>query len=469
MTPPVLGYAVVLIGVLPLLVWRLHRWSNGLKTLHSGMRRLSQGTPLKPMAVGGEDEIAYLLLGFNEMASRLMSSKAALIDANAHLEHKVEERTQALNTANQSLAQKNVELAQVTETALRFTDDVAHEFRTPLTVVMEFAEIIAEGLSGPVSEKQAEHLQVIIGATGDLATLVDDFLDSGKLRARTLRVDRRSHTVDEILDSAWPILETRSLGRRLTLLRKVESDLPTVFADIEKVRRTLVNLVVNAIKFSPQDSTVVIDAHSGPHGGVELSVIDQGPGMTHEEVSKLFARFDQGHQGKQADSKGFGLGLNIVRQLVALNLGTVSVKSEVKKGSVFSFTLPPDDSMEVLRWFLQRAEERECDTVSALRVSLGDSSEREDMMRVLSSSLYSQDLQLCNPADGTLLLVGESSKPDRWRERLIHLIQDHARPAASEMSVPQIELVGTWTVASAGDPLQSILASSELLETQCHV
>lgn len=464
------GAVFVGLIMLPLAYRRFRRWTRGLGTLHAAIRRLGQGAIPKPVPVGGEDEVAYLLLAFNDMAGRLLGSQRALIEANADLERRVNLRTEELHAANSELNVKNAELAQVTETALRFTDDVAHEFRTPLTVVMEFASIIADGLGGQVTDKQAEYLQFIIGASGDLANLVDDFLDSSKLRARTLRVDRRPHSVAEIIDSAWPMLESRAVGKKVSLKRRIDADAPAVFADIDKARRALVNLVVNAIKFSKSQGCVTIDAHRLGSGGVQFSVIDEGPGMTPDEVSTLFDRFRQGQQGRHGQSKGFGLGLNIVRDLVAINFGTMDVKSTVGAGSTFSFALPPDDMQAVLEWYVRRTAERDVQTVvTALKASHGGEgrADVEELQRFLASTIHSNDLQL-NCDDGrSIIVIGECIEPDHWRDRLVRESDERRTLEQGGPGPLVVEHVGTWPIGLARDRLKAAVSTNHHMEAAC--
>ncbi|KKL28503.1 hypothetical protein LCGC14_2374510, partial [marine sediment metagenome] len=115
------------------------------------------------------------------------------------------------------ISTKNRKLAQFADTAERFIDDVSHDFRSPLTVIQEFALIIADGLDGPVTPQQREHLAVITGAVGDLARMVDDLLDSSRLRAGSLRVDRRGHHVEELIGRVRPIANSKAQRKGIKL------------------------------------------------------------------------------------------------------------------------------------------------------------------------------------------------------------------------------------------------------------
>lgn len=460
---------IVALVALPLSHRMLRQWSTGLTDVHTAIRRLAQGAKPKPVPIRGDDEAGYLLLAFNDMAGKLLASRKALVDANEVLELRVAQQTRELQLANVGLEQKNAELAELTDTALRFTDDVAHEFRTPLTVIMEFASIIADQLGGPVTEKQAEYLQFIVDSSNDLAHLVDDFLDSGKLRARRLRVDRQSHTVQEILDAAWPLIEPRATSKKVSLEQRVRQHLPRVYADLDKARRTLVNLAINAIKFSKPGSPVVVSAEHSKLQGVEISIIDQGPGMTADELSNLFQRFRQGSEGERANTKGFGLGLDIVRNLVAINLGSISVSSEPGKGSTFTFGLPPDDPSTIVQWYLKRVLERDAAAhVSALRVDRGSSTDLSEIRTFIASAVYPDDVQVPCADQRSMIVVGETVEPARWRDRLLSQDEDHRRHWQVETLEPLgITQLGTWPACEA---LSGILAHAHLnpaLEATC--
>lgn len=362
-----------------------------------------------------------------------------------------------LKVANSELERKNTRLAELTDTAHRFVDDVAHEFRTPLTVIKEFTAIILDGLGGEVSSKQSEYLAFISDASRDLAGLIDDFLDSGKLRARTLRVDRCEHTVADLIGSAWPVLESRAASKNIRLECRLDPRLPTVFADAEKVRRTLVNLVVNAIKFSSRDGVVVVSAEVSDPGRVLIKVADHGPGIPADELGRLFGRFKQMMNAEHINSKGFGLGLNIVKQLVALNLGEVGVESAVGEGSIFSFTLPASRPEHIIEAIVRSTNTRSPNgMLSVIRVgSHSPATSAEDLRSFVASASQPWDVQLPWSDGKAVLVVGETSEAERWRDRLLRsaAARTDAGTAGPDLYV---EHVGTWPIAEACHTLREL-------------
>ena len=260
-----------------------------------------------------------------------------------------------LKASNDLLEQKNQRLAQLYETAQQFVENVSHEFRTPLTVIREFTSIIRDGLDGPVTPKQVEHLDKVLHRTDDLALMVDDMLDISKLEAGLLGVWRRPGRVDELIDTVHGLVKGRAESKHIQLGLSVAENLPEVFCDEDKARRVIVNLLVNAIKFTPEGGSVNLWAAVGDAADeVTIGVTDSGPGISPENLAIIFERFQQLEQNLRASTKGFGLGLNIAKELVALNLGRIHVESTVGIGSTFSFTLPRNDPQIVFARYLDR-------------------------------------------------------------------------------------------------------------------
>jgi signal transduction histidine kinase/ActR/RegA family two-component response regulator len=260
-----------------------------------------------------------------------------------------------LQAANEMLRAKNKRLAELYDTAQQFVDNVSHEFRTPLTVIREFTSIIRDGCDGPVTPKQIEHLDKVLHRTDDLALMVDDMLDISKLEAGLLGVWRRPCRVADLVANVLGQLKKRAESKAIRLSTEIPSELPQVFCDEEKAQRVLINLAVNAIKFTPDGGEVAIWARTnGDDTEIILGVTDSGPGICPDNLEIIFERFRQLETNLRSSTKGFGLGLNIAKELVSLNLGQMHVESELGKGSTFSFTLLANEQMNVFEHYLKR-------------------------------------------------------------------------------------------------------------------
>lgn len=394
---------------------------------------------------------------------------------------KIESANQELRTSAVALEEKNKKLRELTDTAHRFVDNVAHEFRTPLAVIHEFAAIINDGIGGPVTDQQREYLQFITTATRDLARMVDDFLDSSKLKTGMLRVDRRRHQVSTILDSVRSIVSSRAAAKKVELVEKVEPDLPAVFADLEKVGRVIINLAVNAVKFSPEASQILLTAKRGSDGGVQIDITDQGPGLAPHEVAVICERFKQVSDPIKTSTKGFGLGLNIAKELIWLNLGQMRIESEPGKGSTFSFSLPPDDPQIVLSHYLDLIREHAPNAnLAILDVSTaqGQSAETDDsdsaesdaeaLRCCLASVCYPTDLMFKSADGKSVIVIGATFEPDHWAHRL------HSAWAArtknnknARCSGLNTRLIGRWSHDEPRKAISSCVLGRVLEGCQC--
>lgn len=274
-----------------------------------------------------------------------------MVAERGHLITTLQEQQETLNS-------KNIKLKQLVETTHRFADNVSHEFRTPLTVIREYAALVREGLLGEVNEQQSEFMDVIIYRVDDLNRMVDDMLDSSKLEAGIMGTHRAPAEAVEIVRGPLTGLQLKAQVRGVQLSYDVPRDLPLVYCDVEKAGRVITNLAANAIKFTDdRTGKVQISAtHLEADGDVEFSVNDNGPGIVAEDLKRMYQRFQQLGTCTQSSTKGFGLGLNIARELVELNYGQIRVESTPGEGTSFYFTVPVDNWSEIIRRYCNRLE-----------------------------------------------------------------------------------------------------------------
>ncbi len=259
--------------------------------------------------------------------------------------------------AKELLKKKNQELSDLYETAHQFVDNVSHEFRTPLTVIREFSSILADGLAGDLNEEQQKYLGIVLNRTDDLGLMIDDMLDISKIEAGLLGVFRRKVTVGDIIERVRITLERKSLNFEVGLEFDIQDETCCVFCDPENIARVIINLGVNAIKFSGKNGHVKIWAMLNIAGSqIEIGVTDNGPGISTEDMQVIFDRFKQVGKITKSSTKGFGLGLNIAQELVRLNLGSMSVKSDLGSGSTFSFDIPVFNLGIIVKKYVEHIE-----------------------------------------------------------------------------------------------------------------
>ncbi len=270
------------------------------------------------------------------------------------LRYAVERRTmrQRLQRVRESLQRKTRQLSDLHQTALRFADHVSHEFRTPLTVVKEFATLVRDGLAGEVNSQQREFLAIVNDRCDDLAILVDDMLDVSKLDAGMLSVWRRKTDLGEVFAQHRPALMRKAAIKRVPLKITLAGDLPRVYCDPEKIGRVIVNLTVNAIRSSADTPAELTAEYCRDSAEVVISVRDHGPGIAPRDLASVFDRVGQVDAVWEGGNHApFGLGLHVAQELVRRNLGRIDVESRLDEGSRFSFGVPAwDPELLAPRW-----------------------------------------------------------------------------------------------------------------------
>jgi len=221
----------------------------------------------------------------------------------------------------------------------QFVASMTHELRTPIHGVQGLADVIAAGVYGPVTEKQKDACTAIKRSAQSLLTLVDDVLqltraEAGKIDARPGPVEI-AELVERVSESVSYMVGTK----KLTLETKVEKNIPTVTSDERWLAHILVNLIANAVKFTPEGGRVTVSA--GISGAeLVLCVEDTGIGIAEDDRERIFEPFRQGEKGDARGYGGVGLGLALVAKLVELLGARVELESEVGKGSTFRVLVP---------------------------------------------------------------------------------------------------------------------------------
>jgi signal transduction histidine kinase/DNA-binding response OmpR family regulator len=308
-----------------------------------------------PLAFRGEILGAMLLrttrteTGFNEeeiTMTRIIAAAGSNALRNASLYSRIENKNQQLESMNEDLQKANEELAALSQARSDFVSMVSHELRTPLTSIIGFSELLAEAHVGELTSEQDEYIRQILRKGKDLLTLINDLLDTGQLESGKLAIRYRDVDLEDVIQS---VLSTTRHVTEVTPVIKVAipDDLPAFDGDPEKITQVLVNLVTNALKFSPPASPVNITAgllegrRETDHSKlIKISVTDQGIGIPEDEKLRIFEQFFQVQSGASRSYKGAGLGLYICRSFVELHSGKIWVESEEGKGSTFNFTLP---------------------------------------------------------------------------------------------------------------------------------
>jgi two-component system phosphate regulon sensor histidine kinase PhoR len=232
------------------------------------------------------------------------------------------------------------ELRKLEGVRREFVANVSHELRTPLASIRALVETLEAGaVDDP--EVAADFLHRIVLEVDRLAELVDELLDLARLETGRVALRRESLDPRAVLDAALERLQPQIARAGLTLEREIPADLPAMSADRARVEQVMLNLVHNAIKFTPAGGTIGVSARAEPRG-IVVTVADTGVGISAEEQSRLFERFYKADRARR--SGGTGLGLAIAKHIVQAHGGAIWVESTVGQGSRFSFRLPRADA-----------------------------------------------------------------------------------------------------------------------------
>ncbi|MDB4883518.1 MAG: ATP-binding region ATPase domain protein [Gemmatimonadetes bacterium] len=235
----------------------------------------------------------------------------------------------------------DLEAADVLKT--QFLANISHDLRTPLTAVITHAEILRDGILGPLSDRQLESISGIINGGRQLLDQVGEILTYARGAANQLTIAPTRFSFSEVLAQLGALNESLVSKKGLTLVTEVEPDLEPVFADREKVTHIVGNLLGNAIDFTPTGGQVWVRASRGMFGAVSECVVevgDTGIGISAEHHDLVFREFAQVDSSASRQHHGTGLGLTIARKLVELHGGRIWVESELGAGSRFYFTIP---------------------------------------------------------------------------------------------------------------------------------
>jgi signal transduction histidine kinase len=292
-----------------------------IRRLEEGTRKIGAGDLGQPIEVHTGDELEALAGQFNRMTEQLRESYA-------DLERKVEARTR-------ELADKSRQLEVADRHKSEFLANMSHELRTPLNAIIGFSEALGEGLFGELNAKQREYLEDIHASGRHLLSLINDILDLSKIEAGRMELDVSAFSAPAAIGNCVTLVRERAQRHEIAISVEVDPALGELNADERKFKQILLNLLSNAVKFTPDGGKVALTARV-EEGQLEVAVADTGSGIAPADQATVFEEFRQLGRG----GEGTGLGLALSRRFVELHGGTIVLKSEPGKGSVFTFTLP---------------------------------------------------------------------------------------------------------------------------------
>jgi len=288
---------IVVAGSVVLIV----RMSTSTRELKKGLQRVGHGEQLEPVRVVSHDELGDLSVMFNDMIQRLKKEEEKRSD---------------------------------------FISMLSHEIRTPLTSIRESLSLIQEQVFGPVTEKQAHFLHVSSQEVERLSSFLNRLLIASSMDEQGLVLERKVHSIKDLIQGGIERVQPTAHAKGIEIRVEDHTGNADVFADRDHLQQVMVNLIGNAVKFSPEAGIVqVLIVFSQNDEKVIVTVKDQGPGIPEDDRPYVFDRF---YRGKSVRTKvdGSGLGLNITRRIIAAHGGDVWFESGSLEGTAFSFELP---------------------------------------------------------------------------------------------------------------------------------
>ena len=250
-----------------------------------------------------------------------IGAAAAIAIENAHLFEKV-------NEANQAKSE--------------FMSTASHELKIPMTSIKGYAKLLQMGAAGPLSDKQADFLEIISTNVDRMNLLVSNLLDVSRIESGRIRLEVTHVQMEQVIGDVLSSVQNQVEKKNLTLQLEIAPDLPEIQADKNRMIQIMTNLISNACKYTPAAGQITVSAvpYQGEIEGIEVIVADTGYGISELDQAQLFTNFFRSNDENIRTEPGTGLGLSITKRLIESHGGRLNVQSELGQGSSFVFTLP---------------------------------------------------------------------------------------------------------------------------------
>ena len=291
--------------------------------------------------VGTQNIETYITEGEQELITILANQIGQTLDnarlfektwrSQQELEIKVEERTRQLTQALE-------EVGKISKRKSDFISSVSHELRTPLTSIKGYAAILLAGKLGAVPEEIKNRLEKINRHSDELVHMVNDLLDISRIESGKVNMKMEGLELKYIADKVADLLSEQLKIKSISFSSNIPDDCQIILADRSQIERVFINLVGNALKFTPENGKISINAHRSGRV-IQIDVSDTGFGIPEDAQEKIFEEFFRVENTINQEVKGTGLGLTLVKHIVEAHHGRIWVKSKLSEGATFSFTL----------------------------------------------------------------------------------------------------------------------------------
>jgi two-component system cell cycle sensor histidine kinase PleC len=285
--------------------------------------------------------VAPMLAGYSMLLFYNGKRVTKRIDEDSRLRFEVEDLARELEEARDEALRKRFEAETANASKTAFLANMSHELRTPLNAILGFSEIIAKECFGAVgSPRYIEYAGDIHSSGSHLLSLINDLLDVAKIEAGRMEIQPEPLDAKKTFDSALKLVGAKARERRQDLIITTSHDAPELYADERALKQILINLVSNAVKFTPEGGRITVVGGRARCGGFQIMVEDTGPGIPREKLDRIFKPFSQVDNRYDRQGGGTGLGLALVRGLAELHNGRAWLESEPGKGCRAYVVLP---------------------------------------------------------------------------------------------------------------------------------
>ncbi len=311
-----------------------------LATLATARHGMGDGASLSLTLFACGTQLFFLVL-----ARRLHDTSLGQITFRAQKDELIAEIEQAKAVSDE--ARHRAEEANLAKS--RFLATMSHELRTPLNAILGFSEVMKGELFGPHAVPAYKGYSDDIHSSGQhLLALINEILDLSRVEAGRYELKEDAVSLPGLIEDCRHLLTMRARKREIAIIEATEPDLPRVWADERAMRQIVLNLLTNAIKFTPQGGQVSIKVGWTGAGGQYVSIKDTGPGIPEEEIPIVLSSFGRGTLAQKNADEGSGLGLPIVKGLIELHGGTFTIRSKVREGTEVIVIVPPSRVMDAL-------------------------------------------------------------------------------------------------------------------------
>ncbi|WP_290988828.1 HAMP domain-containing sensor histidine kinase [Hyphomicrobium sp.] len=306
---------------------------------------------LASMAIGIHVFFVYLARG-------LHSTALAMVEFRAEKDSLISELEEAGAISDE--ARRRAEAANKAKS--RFLATMSHELRTPLNAIMGFSEVMEKELLGPIgSDIYRDYARSIYQSGDHLLCIINEILDLSRIEAGRYDLHEETMRLTDIAEDCQRLVKIKADAKALTIVEDFAPDLPHVWADPRALRQICLNLLSNALKFTPKGGRITLIVGHTQDGGQFMTVADTGPGIPKDEIPRVLQAFGQGSLAHETAEGGTGLGLPIVQNLIHLHGGTFDLQSELRKGTEVTVMLPPQRVLHAIAPLQPLGQERHRD------------------------------------------------------------------------------------------------------------